>query len=206
MLSSDYWTTALGGGRSIVGRVVTVSGASLAVVGVVSPEFRGMHIGAAPAIWVPIHVWPLIAPSSMRESTLESRNWEWISVVGRSGAGMTLAQVHSAVATAIRSIDPTGVTWTSNPLLASDMDREGVTISGYAPRAGERVSIEWNIVGAHYHEVMGIPMVSGRGLTSATGCAPCSRRRSRAHGCSASSACSRWSSLRSASTASWRTR
>ena len=60
-----------------------------------------------------------------------------------------------------------GVTWTANTPLSNDVDRERVTIAGYTPATKERVMLERNVVGPHYHEVLGIPMVSGRGFEPA---------------------------------------
>ena len=106
VLSHGYWTQALGEDPAVLGRVLTVGGAPVTVVGVAAPEFRGLHLAAVPAFWVPMNAWPLIRPSSMRNADLNERGWEWVSLVGRLAPGMTLEQAHNAVSAAWRAIDP----------------------------------------------------------------------------------------------------
>jgi predicted permease len=62
-----------------------------------------------------------------------------------------------------------GATWTSVQPLVNDLDREGVKIDGYTPAPKEKLYIEWNLVGPQYHEVLGIPIVSGRGFNERDG-------------------------------------
>jgi predicted permease len=106
VLSHGYWTRALGQDPAVVGRSITVNGAALTVVGVTAPEFKGLHLSVPPTLWVAMNAWPLIRPSAMRNAELSERGWEWVTIVGRLPAGMTLAQAHSAASTAWRSIDP----------------------------------------------------------------------------------------------------
>jgi putative ABC transport system permease protein len=104
VLAYDYWTRALGGDSSVVGRAATING-TVTIVGVASRDFRGLHLGASPAIWVPIHIWPAIAPSNLN-SGLENPNWEWLSVVGRFAPGGTMARTHSALSAAMAALAP----------------------------------------------------------------------------------------------------
>jgi predicted permease len=57
------------------------------------------------------------------------------------------------------------VTWARAPILTGDLDRESAQIAGYTPAPKERVSLELNVVGPHYNEVMGIPLIAGRDFT-----------------------------------------
>jgi putative ABC transport system permease protein len=106
VLAYDYWRRAFGGDSSIVGRPVTVNGASLTVVGVADAGFRGLHLGAAPAIWVPMSTWAAIAPSSARGRSMESRNWQWIAIVGRLAPNATFAQAKGALAASLAKAIP----------------------------------------------------------------------------------------------------
>ena len=104
MVAHAYWARTLGGDPSVLGRTLTVNGAPVTIVGVLSPEFRALHVGAVPDVWLPIHTWPLIAPSSMRRSTLESTGWEWVSVIGRLVPGLPLSQARGEIGARLREI------------------------------------------------------------------------------------------------------
>ena len=56
------------------------------------------------------------------------------------------------------------VSWGSGIPLTSGYDRQTATVEGYTPAPDERVRFEYTSVGPNYHEVMGIPLVSGRGF------------------------------------------
>ena len=94
VLTHEYWTRALGGDSAIVGRTVTVNGAPVTVVGIAAKNFRGLHLGPVPAVWLPIHAWSSIVPSSQQNLLIESRNWDWLRVVGRNPSGVSFDGAH----------------------------------------------------------------------------------------------------------------
>ena len=104
MISYAWWTRAFGRDPSAVGRTITVNGASITVVGVVAPELRAIHLGSLPDVWLPINAWPLIAPTSMRNSTLSSTGWEWVSVIGRLTPEFSLEQAANGLAGRMRGV------------------------------------------------------------------------------------------------------
>lgn len=106
VLSHEYWRRAFGADSSVLGRTILVNGASVAIVGVAAPEFWGLHLGSRPALWMPLHAWPAIAPSSARNRPLETPGWEWLRLTGRLPAGMTLAQAHDAIGAAFSAARP----------------------------------------------------------------------------------------------------
>jgi len=106
VVTHEYWARALGGDSSIVGRTVTVNGAPVTVVGVAAKNFRGLHLGLAPAIWLPIHAWNAIAPSSQQSHRIDSRNWSWLRVVGRIPAGASFDVAQNALTTSMATLDP----------------------------------------------------------------------------------------------------
>jgi predicted permease len=55
-------------------------------------------------------------------------------------------------------------TWASAPPLTTGFDRMTVQIEGYVASEGERVALEFAAVGPHYHRVLDIPFVAGRGF------------------------------------------
>lgn len=52
------------------------------------------------------------------------------------------------------------------PLGIADGDQQwGVSVEGYQPEPGERMNLDYNLVGARYFETMGIPLRAGRDFT-----------------------------------------
>jgi predicted permease len=106
VLANAYWSRALGADPSVIGRTVSVNGAPVTVVGVAAPGFSGLHLGVVPDVWLPIHAWETIAPSSQQALRIESRNWEWLALIGRVPPGMTNENVERAIARALSALDP----------------------------------------------------------------------------------------------------
>lgn len=57
-----------------------------------------------------------------------------------------------------------GVTLARNVPLSGDGGRRGTGVEGYAPRPGEDMEFNFNVVGSEYFEVMRVPLVRGRGF------------------------------------------
>jgi predicted permease len=95
---------------------------------------------------------------------------EKVVVVGASadhvqlGTAEAMAMRAAAVERVAQIPGVTGVTWTGTVPLTSAFDRQTAVVDGYTPAQGERVAFEYSGVGARYHEVMGIPIVQGRGF------------------------------------------
>ncbi|HVT39376.1 MAG TPA: ABC transporter permease [Gemmatimonadaceae bacterium] len=106
VLTHDHWRRGFGGDSTVLGQTIAVNGASLTVVGVVAPGFRTLHLGTAPAVWIPLGTWPAIAPSSMRSLSFDSPNWQWISVVGRLAPNATFAQAQEAITSSLAAAMP----------------------------------------------------------------------------------------------------
>src|SRR5579864_1710676 len=53
VLSYDFWRAQFGGAADIVGRKVLIGNHPMTVVGVAAAGFRGVDVGAVPAIWIP---------------------------------------------------------------------------------------------------------------------------------------------------------
>src|SRR6266851_2486706 len=53
VLSYDFWHAQFGGAADIVGRKVRIGNHPMTVIGVAAAGFRGVDVGAVPAIWIP---------------------------------------------------------------------------------------------------------------------------------------------------------
>ena len=62
-----------------------------------------------------------------------------------------------------------GVALAEIALLSGDVDMSGITVPGYEPKEGERMSIRENFVGSNYFSSMGIPLAMGREITGQDG-------------------------------------
>jgi len=89
MLSSGYWARRFGSSPDIIGRRLLVNGHPMVVIGVAPPTFRGLVVGNAPDLYVPI--------AMKRETTptwfaLDDRRSSWLTVFGRLKPGMSADQ------------------------------------------------------------------------------------------------------------------
>jgi len=96
VVSHRFYEASLHADPATMGRVLTVNGVAAEIVGVTAAGFHGMRVTEAPDFFLPVALWPKIAPSSYKGLGLERRSWGWMSVVGRMAPGVTLAQVQAA--------------------------------------------------------------------------------------------------------------
>jgi putative ABC transport system permease protein len=68
VLSWPSWTNRFHRDPSVVGKQVVVDGVPATVIGVAPPRFFGVQIGAAPELWLPVAMEPLIQHPSRRAS------------------------------------------------------------------------------------------------------------------------------------------
>jgi putative ABC transport system permease protein len=87
LLSHGFWLDRFGGDPGVLGRTIALSGRTHEVVGVVPP---GFDLPPGRALWVPIVNEGMFA---------DSRRAMYLSVVGRLGAGVTLAEADAEVST-----------------------------------------------------------------------------------------------------------
>jgi len=108
VVSDAFWRRFLGGDPAAVGGRLMVNGRGVTIVGVAVPGFTGARIGA-PEVWMPIHVWPRVAPLAFGTVNLDMRTWSWLRLVGRLAPGVGLAQAEAALnigAAAQRAANP----------------------------------------------------------------------------------------------------
>ena len=94
VLDHGFWQTRFGGDPGIVGQTVVLNGAPFEVVGVTSPDFRGPLTIAAPPIYVPLIMTPVVEPGS---DHLEARGSNSMTVVARLRDDTSLERAREAV-------------------------------------------------------------------------------------------------------------
>src|SRR5690348_5821786 len=97
VLSYDSWRQRFHGDSAVVGRVVTINGGELTIVGVAPRGFKGLRsFGFWPEMWVPMAEHDIIMPGS--RNLLQGRGDGWLYTVGRMRAGWSEARTQRAAA------------------------------------------------------------------------------------------------------------
>jgi predicted permease len=90
VLSYDFWQAQFGGAADIVGRKVLIGNHPMTVVGVAAAGFRGVDVGAVPAIWIPTSMYA-DANLDTNEDLLNSPT-RWLQILARLRPGVSTAQ------------------------------------------------------------------------------------------------------------------
>ena len=92
VLSHQYWMRRFDGDPSVLGKPIVLSGVPFTVVGVAPREFFGTEVGAAPSLFAPVMMQPVVMP--MTVNLLERPNVfsAWLRVIGELNHGVTIAQ------------------------------------------------------------------------------------------------------------------
>jgi predicted permease len=94
-ISDGLWRRVFGRAE-VVGQVVRLNGHPFVVVGVAPPGLVGTSLDALPDLWVPMAQLPIVSPEfGQRLKAFESRQFFWLSMVGRLAPGTTVAQAQA---------------------------------------------------------------------------------------------------------------
>ena len=94
VLSYDFWRAEFGGATDITGRKVLINQHPMNVIGVAASGFRGVDVGAVPALWIPASMHAEAIPGS---KDLLNRPTIWMQVLGRLRAHLTSAQAQAGL-------------------------------------------------------------------------------------------------------------
>lgn len=106
VLSDRYWRQAFNNDPNVVGRIVTIAGKPVTIVGVVPRGFRGLNLSEAPGLFLPLHVIAEVAASGDRtnyfaEPGTSSSPTAGLSIVGRFPSVATRTQVTERLSRAV---------------------------------------------------------------------------------------------------------
>jgi predicted permease len=104
ILSHELWRRQFDHDPAVVGKTIRLDDHSLWVVGIAPAEFTGTAAGIGPAIYVPLATW-----AHVKGISLEKREYDWLNLLGRLKAGVSLDQAQAALnvlAERIRIVDP----------------------------------------------------------------------------------------------------
>jgi putative ABC transport system permease protein len=94
VLGHDFWQGRLGGDPAIVGKIITINGQKMSVVGVAPAGFDGTTLGTVPIVYVPITMRGLMEPGF---TDFKNRRSYWVYLFARLMPGATMAQARSAL-------------------------------------------------------------------------------------------------------------
>ena len=96
VLGHNLWERQFAGDPAILGKTIHLSGKAFTVVGVAPAGFHGLDLVLNPEFWVPLGNVEALVPNIPKR---ESREFHWVSVVGRLHPGVTRTQAATELAT-----------------------------------------------------------------------------------------------------------
>jgi predicted permease len=154
VISYDYWQRRFGGNRSVLGTTIRLRQATLLIVGVAAPGFRGETVGQDPDMWLPMLMQPLVLPGwdGLRDFMDHSQDkLMWLHVFGRRKAGVTIAQVQAEVNVLFRQTLEAGYPTSMAPLARKDALNQRVhvrPVQSGAFHGRDEFSQQWTILSA----------------------------------------------------------
>jgi predicted permease len=154
VISYDYWQRRFGGDRTVLGTSIRIHQATLVIVGVAAPGFRGETVGQDPDLWLPMLMQPFVMPGwdGLHDFMDHSQDkLMWLHVFGRRKAGVTIAQVQAEVNVLFRQILEGGYSTSMAPLDRKDALNQRVhvrPVQSGAFHGREEFSQQWTILSA----------------------------------------------------------
>ncbi|HLK68602.1 MAG TPA: ABC transporter permease [Bryobacteraceae bacterium] len=96
VLSYDFWQAQFGGAADIVGRKVLIGNHPMTVVGVAAAGFRGVDVGAVPALWMPTSMYA-DANLDTGDEDLLTGHTRWLQILARLRPGVSAAQAQAGL-------------------------------------------------------------------------------------------------------------
>ncbi len=152
VISYDYWQRRFGGNRSVLGTLIRIQDATLVIIGIAAPGFRGETVGQDPDLWLPMLMQPLVMPGwdGLHDFMDHSQDkLMWLHVFGRRKAGATIAQVQAEINVLFRQILEAGYRSSMAPLARKEALNQHIRVQ--AVRSGafhgrDEFSEEWTIL------------------------------------------------------------
>jgi predicted permease len=92
VISDGYWQQRFGGSHDVIGRVITINGVPMTIIGITPHDFMGDVVGQPTNIWVPLMMQPVLVPHT---DWLTNREISWLLLMGRLAPGKTVAQART---------------------------------------------------------------------------------------------------------------
>jgi predicted permease len=94
VLSNAFWARRFGSDSAVLNQSLNVNGHPMTIIGVAPPDFKGLVVGEAPAIFVPVTMEPAMLPG---RAGLNNRRSMWLNILARLQPGTTGKAAEAAV-------------------------------------------------------------------------------------------------------------
>jgi predicted permease len=94
VLSYGFWQAQFGGALDVVGRKISINNHPMTIVGVAAARFRGIDVGAVPALWMPASMYAQAIPGVEDVFDTPTR---WMQILGRLRLGVGVAQAQAGL-------------------------------------------------------------------------------------------------------------
>ncbi|HWY48215.1 MAG TPA: ABC transporter permease [Bryobacteraceae bacterium] len=101
VLSYGYWKGRFGGDPGVLNQTILLNAHPMTIVGIAQPGFKGVGVGEAPDVFVPMMMRNQMSPLM---NDLENRRSMWLNIFGRLKPGISLQQAEAALNTSWRPI------------------------------------------------------------------------------------------------------
>ncbi len=152
VISYDYWRRRFGKNPSVLGTKIRIRKATLVIIGVAAPGFRGETVGQDPDLWLPLRMQPFVTPGWDGLHDFMDRSQDklmWLHVFGLRKPGMTLAEVQAEMNVLFRQMLETDYSTSMTPSARKAALSQNVRVR--AARSGafhgrEEFSQQWTIL------------------------------------------------------------
>ena len=154
VISYDYWRRRFGKNPSVLGTTIRIHNATIVIIGVAAPGFRGETVGQNSDLWLPLRMQPFVMPGLDGLHDFMDRSQDklmWLHVFGRRKPGITLAEVQAEMNVLFRQMLEIDYSTAITPLARKAALNQNVRVR--AVRSGafhgrEEFSQQWTILSA----------------------------------------------------------
>jgi predicted permease len=154
VISYDYWRRRFGKNPSVLGTTIRIHNATLVIIGVAAPAFRGETVGQDPDLWLPLLMQPFVMPGldGLHDFMDHSQDkLMWLHAFGRRKPGLKMAEVQAEINVLFRQILEADYSTSMTPLARKAALNQEVRVR--AVRSGafhgrEEFSQQWTILSA----------------------------------------------------------